>query len=394
MATIIDLTRMLAGPFATQALGDLGHRIIKVEEARVGDATRRHPPYRKDISAYFFSANRNKESVILDLKHPEGRKVFLDLVRKADAVIENFRPGVMEGIALSYADLCAANPAIILVSISGFGSYGPLRDNVSFDVVAQAMSGAMAVTTPDPGEPIKPAIPLGDLSGGLYGAQALLQALLERKVTGRGCHKEVSLFDGLIAMSGRLGEQYLLADRGDEQPAMPFPNGVFPTADGHVALAAYTDDAFAALARVLAQPGWTADPRLSSIEGRSKNRSIIERQLRASLVARATADWVAAFSAAGVPAASLATIDQVMARTDLARNGMILMLDHPIAGPMPAFGNPVMRRPAYRAGNSPSPRHGQHTRSVLSEFLGYGDAEIDRLIAAKAASDLVPEVQM
>ncbi|MFO1188604.1 MAG: CoA transferase [Alphaproteobacteria bacterium] len=394
MATIIDLTRMLAGPFATQALGDLGHRIIKVEEARVGDATRRHPPFHKNISAYFFSANRNKESVILDLKHPDGRKVFLDLVRKADAVIENFRPGVMDSIGLSFADLQAVNPAIILVSISGFGSYGPLRDNVSFDVVAQAMSGSMAVTTPDPGEPIKPAIPLGDLSGGLYGAQALLQALLERKVTGQGCHKEVSLFDGLVAMSGRLGEQYLLAERTDERPALLFPNGVFGTADGHIALAAYTDQAFAALAGVLRRPSWAADPRFATIEGRSKNRVAIEADLRAALAARPSSEWLAAFAAASVPATRLRTIDQLMQCDDLAQNGMILTMDHPVAGPLPAFGNPIKRKPAYRPGNDPAPRHGQHTRSVLAGLLGYPPAEIERLIAAKAISDLVPEAQM
>ena len=394
MAIIIDLTRMLAGPFATQVLGDLGHRIIKVEEARVGDATRRHPPYKKNISAYFFSANRNKESVILDLKQADGRKVFLDLVSKADAVIENFRPGVMEGIKLSYDDLRAVNPAIVLVSITGFGSYGPLRDNVSFDVVAQAMSGSMAVTTPDPGEPIKPAIPLGDLSGGLYGAQALLQGLLERRVTGRGCHKEVSLFDGLVAMSGRLGEQYLLADRADERPALLFPNGLFATGDGHIALAAYTDDAFAALAQVLRQPGWAADPRLASIEKRWENRALIEPRLRTALGQRPSGEWLQAFAAAGVPATGLATIDRLMQRDDLARSGMILTMDHPVAGPLPAFGNPIRREPAYRGSNHPSPRHGQHTRGVLSGFLGYPDAEIDRLIAIKAISDLVPEAQM
>ena len=392
MITIIDLTRMLAGPFATQILGDLNYRIIKVEEMRIGDATRHHPPYNKGVSAYFFSANRNKESVILDLKHPDGRKVLLDLVRGADAVIENFRPDVMKNLGLSYEELKAVNPGIVLVSITGFGSYGPLRNNVSFDIVAQAMSGAMAVTTPDEGEPIKPALSLGDLGAAMYGTTALLSGLLSKKSTGVGGHFEVGLLDAMLAMSSRVGEEYLLTGKADEPPAGLFPNGVFATWDGFLSIAAYTDAAWQALCTTIGRPDWIPDPRLGDAAARWARRGELEAGLSQALATRATADWLKAFTAAAVPAVAVADLKKVMHDPALISGAMVMTIDHPVAGPIYVVGNPIKRhgRP-FRHENLPAPRHGEHTRRVLSAHLGYSEAEVERLIACGAASDLRPE---
>jgi crotonobetainyl-CoA:carnitine CoA-transferase CaiB-like acyl-CoA transferase len=392
MATIIDLTRMLAGPYASLVLGDLGHRIIKVEERRNGDATRFNPPYRNGVSAYFFSANRNKESVILDLKTPRGREVLLDLVSRADAVIENFRPGVMEGLGLSFEELKAVNPGIVLVSITGFGSYGPLRENVSFDVVAQAMSGAMMATTPDPGEPIKPAIALGDLGAGLFCTISLMAALLRRKAGGRGTHMEVSLLDVMFALSARVGEQYLLTERGDEPAERMFPDDVFATRDGFLALSAYTDTAWQALCKQLNRNDWLRDSSLATPASRASHRDRVESTLREILLQRDTESWLDIFASARVPSAKVRQVSEVVNDVDLKQRKMVMPLDHAVAGTLDVLGNPI-RRPSWRFREkvTPPPRHGEHTRRVLSEFLGYSAEDIERLIGDGVAGDLTPE---
>lgn len=394
MALIIDLTRMLAGPFATLVLGDLGHRIIKIEEKRIGDATRHHPPYQNGVSAYFFSANRNKESLILDLKHPAGRAVLLDLIRGADAVIENFRPGVMDGLGLSYADLQAVNPGIVLVSITGFGSYGPLRDHVSFDLVAQAMSGAMAATTPDPGEPIKPALALGDLGSGLFGAMAVLRALLRRQRTGRGGHLEVSLADVMLTLSNRVGEAVLLgATSGEgEHCSGLFPDDLFQGRDGSLALSAYTDTAWAALCDLLNEPGWRTDPRFATVAARARHRAAGRALLQARLATQPVAYWLAACAAAGVPAAPVRTVAALIDDPALEARGMVLKMHHPVGGAMQTFGNPLERvgRP-WRSAPVSAPRHGQHTQAILAGHLGYDAARIAALIEAGVVAGLSPE---
>jgi CoA:oxalate CoA-transferase len=392
MALIIDLTRMLAGPFATVVLGDLNHRIIKVEEKRIGDATRHHPPYQKGVSAYFFSANRNKESIILDLKRPEGIAVLMDLVRGADAVIENFRPGVMDGLGLSYAALKAVNPGIVLVSITGFGSYGTLRDHVSFDLVAQAMSGAMLATTPDPGEPIKPALALGDLGSGLFGSIALLTALLRRKKTGVGTHMEVSLLDVMLTLANRVAEGELLKGSASEAPSGLFPDDIYPTSDGALALSAYTDAAWLSLCRVLGRENWRADARFATATLRAEHGPAIDAELRTLLAARPSLSWLETFKAAGVPAAKVRKVASVIDDEDLARRDMVLCMEHPVGGSMKTFGNPMQRpeRP-YRAAAVPSPRHGQHTRQILSGDLAYTEQKIDQLIESGVIAGLSPE---
>lgn len=392
MATIIDLTRMLAGPFATMVLGDLDHRIIKVEEKRIGDATRHHPPYRNGVSAYFFSANRNKESVILDLKHPEGRAVLLDLVKHADAVIENFRPDVMEGLGLRYEDLKAVNPGIILVSITGFGSYGPLRDHVSFDLVAQAMSGSMMSTSRDPGEPIKPAIALGDVGSGLFGCLALLQALLRRKITGEGSHLEVSLLDVMYTLSSRTGEQFLLTDAESDAPSELFPDSVYPTRDGYIAVSAYTDESWRRLAEALGRPEWMSDPRYRDAASRWAHRAEPEAALRAALGTASTESWLGLFAAAGVPAAQMRRVPELIDDPDLIARGAVISIDHAVAGSLQTFGSPIVREaPRARIRPAPPPRHGEHTLAVLARDLGYSEEKIARLCESGAVAGLLPE---
>lgn len=391
MAVILDLTRMLAGPFGAQVLGDLGHELIKVEQERIGDATRRNPPYVNGVSAYFFSANRNKKSIIINLKKPEGRDLFLDLVRQADVVFENFRPGVMESLRLTYDDLRGANPDIVHVSVTGFGSWGPLRDKISFDVVGQAISGAMTVTTPDEGEPIKPAIAMADLGAGVYGVLGVLRALLERGVHGRGRHLEVSLLDVMLAFSSRIGEDYLLNERGDETPRVPAPNALLPTADGHIAVAAYTDEAW----QVLCAMPELADldrPEFAGAEDRMRNREELEAELGQRLRGRRTDEWLRRFSDEGVLASAIADMGAVFASPELAKRGMLPVIPHPVVGELEALGNPIRREEgAYREDLLPPPRHGQHTREILVGRLGLAEDEVERLIQEGVVSGLTPE---
>lgn len=391
MALIIDLTRMLAGPFGTQILGDLGHEIIKVEQERIGDATRRNPPYVEGVSAYFFAANRNKKSIIINLKKPEGRDLLLDLVRQADVVFENFRPGVMESLRLTYDDLRAVNPDVIHVSVTGFGSWGSLRDKISFDVVGQAISGAMTVTTPDEGEPIKPAIPMADLGAGIYGVLAVLRALLERDTSGGGRHLEVSLLDVMLAFSSRIGEDYLINDRGDEIPRLPAPNGLFPTADGHISLAAYSDAAWRTLC-AMPELGPLDRVEFADAEQRMRHREELDAELGQRLRTRTTAEWTERFSAAGVLASPIADMGDVFSNEHLAQRGMLPVIGHPVVGELEALGNPMLLETGgYRTEIDAPPRHGQHTREILRDRLGLDDAEIEKLIAQQVVTGLVPE---
>lgn len=393
MALIIDLTRMLAGPFGTQMLGDLGHDVIKVEQPRIGDATRRNPPYVNGVSAYFFSANRNKKAVIIDLKDPEGRELLLDLVRRADVVFENFRPGVMEALGLSYAELRAVNPDIVHISITGFGSWGDLREKISFDVVGQAISGAMMVSTPDAGEPIKPAIPMADLGAGIYGVLGTLRALLERQHGGGGCHLEVSLLDVMLAFSANVGEDYLLNERGDEGPRFPAPNGLFPTADEHIAIAAYTDEAWRLL--VSLEPFAALDvAEFSTALSRMENREELERRLGDLLRARPSAEWLAELASAGVVATGISDMGTVFSNEGLIERGMLPVIDHPVIGSLPAIGDPI--RIDEGPGSDPAPivpapRHGQDTEQVLRDYLGLDDARIADLVERRIVLGLVPE---
>ena len=384
---ILDLTRMLAGPFGTMILGDLGFEVIKVEEKKSGDYTRRTPPYRNGMSAYFFAANRNKKSIIVDLKSPEGRAVILDIVKTADAVVENFRPGVMEHLNLGYEALAAVNPGIILVSINGFGSTGPLKDKTSFDLVAQAMAGAMALSTEGDSEPVKPAIPLGDVGGGLYAALGVTRAMLERLSTGRGKHLEVSLLDAMLAMAGYVGEQFLLQPTDSDQPLRFVPNGVFRTQDGHIAVAAYTNAAWQALCTALDWKDWASDSRFQSINDRSHAGVEIKQRLAHTLTSQASAKWLAVFEAAGVGACPIANLEAVFNNQALDARGMLPEIDQLLTGTLKTFGNPIRRLDApYRAATLPPPQHGEHTQDILRNVLNYSPEKIESLLACDAVS--------
>ena len=232
--TVLDLTRVLAGPYGTMLLGDLGAQILKVEPPGKGDDIRMMAPFVNGESHYFIALNRNKKSLVIDLKKPEGVQAIKDLARKADVLVENYRPGVMDSLGLDYATLAAINPRLIYCSISGFGAYGPMRDKPSFDIVTQALSGAMRVNGSPGGPPEKLGIPLGDMVGGVYGSVAILSALHERGATGRGRHIDISLLDGMMGMLGYLAQVYFVTGKSPAPVGTRHPNiapyGAYPAA--------------------------------------------------------------------------------------------------------------------------------------------------------------------
>jgi len=393
MARIIDLTQMMSGPYANMILGDLGHDVIKVEPFRAGDSIRRQPPFLNGVSVYFFAMNRNKRGVIIDLKNPAGKEVFLDLIRSADAVVDNFRPGVMDNLDLSYERLKQVNPGIIQVSVNGFGSFGSLRHKTAFDAVAQAMSGNMMLSAPDDGgEPLKSGIPMADLGAGMYAALGVVRALLERRTTGQGQQMEVSLLDATLSFSGHIGEQFLMADQIAAGLGRAVPDGLYATADGFLALAAYTDQAWTALCTALDRRDWLADPRLRSMADRYKVRTELEAGLQTALAGRPTAYWLAVLSQHGLSVAPVATEAAVSVNADLSARGMLPSIHHPITGALQTSGNPIRRldssAPAVYA---PAPRHGQHTVSVLASLPGYSHDRIQELVAAGVVGDLIAE---
>src|ERR1700732_3994707 len=267
---VIDLTRVLAGPFCTQSLGDLGAEVLKIEPPGLGDETRHFPPFIAGESHYFLGINRNKKSLVIDLQQPEGADILRGRVAPADILVENYRPGVMDRLGLGYDRLAAINPRLIYCAISGFGLTGPLRDRPSFDIVMQALSGALSVNGESDRPPTKLGIPLGDLVGGVTCPMGILAALYERSITGRGRLIDISLFDGLIGMLAYLPQLALFTGEDPKPQGSQHPNlvpyGVFPAKEGSIVIACLTNSFWANICRALGMDDWIEDSRFNTLE--------------------------------------------------------------------------------------------------------------------------------
>ena len=309
---VLDLSRMLAGPYGSMLLADMGAEVIKIEEPDGGDPMRvMGPPFLPDgESAYFLSINRNKKSIALDLTPPAGREVFLDLAAQADVVWENFRPGVMERLGLSYATLAGVNPGLILCSISAYGQDGPYRDWPAFDLALQAMGGAMSLTGEEGGRPVRMGLPMGDLAGGMFGAFAVAGALFRRSRTGHGAHVDLSLLDCQVSLLTYMA-QYFWADgrvpgRMGSGHASVVPYQALATRDGHLIVAVFAEKFWGGFCRALERPEWEADARFASNRQRLAHREVLMPLVETVVRERTTEDWLARLHAAGVPAAPMA----------------------------------------------------------------------------------------
>jgi crotonobetainyl-CoA:carnitine CoA-transferase CaiB-like acyl-CoA transferase len=374
---VLDLSRMLAGPYGSMLLADQGADVIKIEEPDGGDPMRvMGPPFLPDgESAYFLSVNRNKRSLALDLTSDAGRRLFHDLVVHADVVWENFRPGIMARLGCDYARLSAINPGLVMCSISAYGQDGPYRDWPAFDLALQAMGGAMSITGERGGAPVRMGLPMGDLAGGMFGAFAVAGALFRRSRSGRGAHVDLSLLDAQVSLLSYLA-QYFWADGEVPKPMGSSHTSVVPyqalaTRDSHLIVAVFAEKFWGAFCQAIERPEWAADPRFTKNRDRVAHRDALMPLVERVFTERTTADWLGRLQAAGVPATPIQTVDRVLADPQIQHRRMVVELEHPRHGTLPTLGTPIKVDGAMGLDVTPAPRLGQHTEQILTELLKY-----------------------
>jgi crotonobetainyl-CoA:carnitine CoA-transferase CaiB-like acyl-CoA transferase len=380
---ILELGQIIAGTYGAQMLSDLGAEVIKIE-APEGDLGRNASiaPYR-GLSALFLTLNRNKRSVVINLKSDEGRDIFYELVKVSDVVIDNFRPGVLERLKIDYATLSKINPRIIQCSVTGFGSTGAYKDYPALDLNIQAISGHMAITGEPGRPPVRVGVPLADLSGGLFSAQGMLAALFNRERTGKGCSIELSMFDAMLNLTGYMGTLWLTKREVPQPPGSAHdytvPWQAFAAKDGYLVVATRQEIFWRRLCEVLEQPALAEDPRFATNADRIKNRAALLPDLEKLFLARTVADWLTRLRQAEVPAAPVNNLDGAFAEPPVAERDMIVAYDHPEAGKVRLPGNPIKVSGATDVISHPAPRLGEHTDAVLRELLGLSAEKIASL---------------
>ena len=377
---VVDLTRVLAGPFANQSLGDLGAEILKIEPPGGGDETRRFPPFVAGESHYFLGINRNKKSLVIDLSQAAGADILRRLAARADILVENYRPGVMDRLGLGYAALAAQNPRLIYCAISGFGLTGPLSDKPSFDIVTQALTGALSINGERGHMPVKLGIPLGDMVGGVFGPMAILAALHERTQTGRGRLIDISLYDGLIGMLGYFAQLAFIT--GEDPPPMGsshpniVPYGSFPASDGSIIIAVLSESFWGKLCDALLRPDLGRDPRFATPLLRRDQRDEVDRIIAEITRTRSVAEWQERLTEFDVPHAPVLGVTAALAHPHAQAREMVVTAEHATAGSLPLVGRPIKFPGAPQSPSTAPPTLGQHTAQVLRDELGYSEREI------------------
>ncbi len=370
---VVDLTRVLAGPYCTVILGDLGARIIKVERPRTGDDSRHIGPFLNGRSAYFASINRGKESIDLDLKGSDDRVVLEALLERADVLVENFRPGTMADLGYSWREVHRRWPRLVQASISGFGQTGPMSGRPAYDMVVQALGGVMSITGPEGGEPTRVGTSIGDLTAGLFGVIGVLAALHERERTGEGAWVDVAMLDGQVAILENAIARYVTngvspGPIGARHPSIT-PFGAFRASDGLIVLAAGNDVLFAELCRVLGIEDAVDDERFRTNADRCEHEVDLRAQLEAALASDTVCGWLAVFEAADLPAAPINDIAAVLAHPQVLARNMVVPVDDP---DMPGFlvaGNPVkLSTHAEQRSRVAAPVLGAHRAALLAEL--------------------------
>jgi crotonobetainyl-CoA:carnitine CoA-transferase CaiB-like acyl-CoA transferase len=369
--TVLDLTRVLSGPYCTMLLADMGARVIKVEQPGKGDDTRAWgPPFVHGESAYFMSVNRNKESVTLDFKHRDGRAVLERLLARADVLVENFRPGTLAKIGLDYATLAPAHPRLVYCSVSGFGQTGPRAKEPGYDAVVQAEGGLMSITGPADGPPYRLGVAIADIVSGMFAAYGVAMALLARERTGAGQHVDLAMLDAVTALLTYQAGNYFATNTppgrlGNRHPSI-VPYEVFAASDGDFVLAVGNDELWK---KFCAVAGITPDERFATNRQRVSGYDQLRPFVAAKLAAETRAYWIERLGAAGVPCGSVRDLGEVFADPQLAARDMIVEIEHAVAAEVRVVGVPVKLSATPGGVRTPPPTLGQHTDAVLRRDL-------------------------
>jgi len=380
---VLDLTRVLAGPFCSMMLGDMGAEVIKVEEPGRGDDTRAWPPFAGGEATYFMSVNRNKQSLTLNLKAPEGREILKKLVARSDVVLENFRPGTMERLGLGYRALSRVNRRLVYGAISGFGESGPEAGRAGYDLIVQGESGLMDLTGFPDGPPVKVGTSIADLVSGLMGAHGVTLALLARARTRRGQKVEVAMLDVMAALLTYQAGIYFATKqrptrRGNQHPSI-VPYEVFKARDAYLTIGAANDSLWQRCCAALGRPELARDPRFDTMARRVANRDVLVPLFNEIFAKRRAADWLRVLDEAGVPAGRIKTVEEVCTNGHLRAREMIVDLPHPSAGTVTVMGVPIKLHATPGAAATAPPTLGQHTTQILTRLLRLKRSEIERL---------------
>jgi crotonobetainyl-CoA:carnitine CoA-transferase CaiB-like acyl-CoA transferase len=381
---VVDLTRVLSGPFCTMQLGDLGAEVIKVERPVEGDDTRAFaPPYQGDEAAYFLSVNRNKKSITLDMKSERGREVLWRLIDTSDVLVENFRPGAMDRLGFSYAAVSTRRPAMVYCSISGFGNTGLQKDRPGYDVIVQGEAGIQDITGPADGAPYKVGTSIADLVSGLNGSQGILAALYAAKVTGRGQHVSISMYESVASLLSFNASIYFATGESPKRRgnahATIVPYETFEASDGWISLGVANDELWKRFCSLVERPELTDDRRFAKAADRVRHREILVPIVKDIIRQRKRDEWLPLMDAAGIPSGAIRTVGEVCESDLLKSRDMIAEMPHAGAGLVKNIKNPMHLSDTPLDTYTAPPRLGEHTREILTGLLGYSASEVEEL---------------
>ena len=373
---VLDLSRVLAGPYCTMVLGDLGAEVIKVEPPE-GDETRAWgPPFAEGESAYYLCVNRNKRDIVINLRTDEGKKVLRDLALQSDVLVENFRPGTLEKFGLDFATLSQSNPKLIYCSITGFGQTGPMRDKPGYDFMIQALGGLMSITGEPEGEPMKTGVAVVDLFAGQNAVIAILAALQARTLTGRGQQLDIALFDSQLGWLANVASNYLISGKLPKRHGNAHPNIVpyqsFQASDGWFAIAVGNDRQFGRLCEVIGRLDLANDERFAKNSARVQNREELIGLLKSIFLMRPVSEWLSALDEAEIPCGPINTFEQVFSMPQVQEREMLVKMDHPTIGELPLVGSPLKFSDTPVQYRLHPPLMGEHTEEVLRELRDRG----------------------